>query len=450
MNNSDFTYKSIFNNLKDRFELHSDKAENEAIIEYIKNGSEFAGTNVWVLILAIFIASVGLNVNSTAVIIGAMLISPLMGPIMGIGLGIGINDLDLIKKAFKNLSIAAIFSIFTSALYFLITPLNEAQSELLARTTPTIWDVIIAFVGGLAGAIAITRKDKSNALPGVAIATALMPPLCTAGYGLANGNLIFFLGAFYLFFINSVFISFSTFLVIRFLKLPKVLFLDREKENRVKKYIFLFVTFTIIPSIYLAYNIVSKSIFESNANQFIKNEFINNKSIILHKDINFKTNTIELLVGGDTISEKDRSTLSNKLERYNISSTKLIIKDSNANIQSELNTIKKSILDDMIRKNVETLEEKDSRIEKLESQLEVQNNQFNSKEIFEELKAQYPSCESLILHSSLKIEKLSDEPMPITIVVIKISSNLTKADKKRINDWLQIRTKSKEMEIFYK
>ena len=178
--------------IKKRFELHEGKASDQEIIEDIREGAELSGTNLWVLILAIFIASIGLNVNSTAVIIGAMLISPLMGPIMGIGLGVGIFDFELIKKSFLNLTIAAIFSILTSCFYFLISPLGEAHSELLARTTPSIWDVIIAFVGGLAGVIASTRKEKTNVLPGVAIATALMPPLCTAGYGIAKGNIYFF------------------------------------------------------------------------------------------------------------------------------------------------------------------------------------------------------------------------------------------------------------------
>ena len=170
---------------KELFSLDEDKADEKEIVYTIKKGVEFKGTNVWVLVFAIFIASIGLNVNSTAVIIGAMLISPLMGPIMGIGLGIGINDFELIKRAFKNLAIATLISVSTSALYFLISPLSEAQSELLARTTPTIWDVLIALFGGLAGIVAATRKYSSNVIPGVAIATALMPPLCTAGYGIA-------------------------------------------------------------------------------------------------------------------------------------------------------------------------------------------------------------------------------------------------------------------------
>ncbi|MGF1925296.1 MAG: TIGR00341 family protein, partial [Bacteroidia bacterium] len=199
-------YRIIKRFIRYRFSLHEDSAEENDIVESIRRNVEFRGANLWTLIFAVFIASIGLNVNSTAVIIGAMLVSPLMGPIMGIGLGVGTNDFELVKKGLRNLTIATVFSIATSTLYFYITPLHDASSELLARTSPSIWDVFIAGFGGLAGIVAATRREKSNVIPGVAIATALMPPLCTAGYGIASGNLYFFLGAIYLYFINSVFI----------------------------------------------------------------------------------------------------------------------------------------------------------------------------------------------------------------------------------------------------
>ena len=218
--------------IRDRFNLETDKADELETIEYIRKNVEFKGPNLWILIFAIFIASIGLNVNSTAVIIGAMLISPLMGPILGIGTGAAINDLDLLKKAFNNLAIATLFGVATSTIYFSISPLSDAQSELLARTNPTIWDVLIAFFGGLAGIVAGSRKEKSNAVPGVAIATALMPPLCTAGYGLATGNLYYFLGAFYLYFINGVFISVATYLIVRLLRYPCLLYTSPSPRDR--------------------------------------------------------------------------------------------------------------------------------------------------------------------------------------------------------------------------
>ena len=180
------------------FDVRQDKEDELETIDTISKGIEFKGTNLWVLIFATFIASLGLNTNSTAVIIGAMLISPLMGPIMGFGVGLGISDFDMIKRSFRNFATATIFSVITSSFYFMISPISEAQSELLARTQPTVYDVLIAFFGGLAGIIASSTKSKGNVIPGVAIATALMPPLCTAGYGIATGNLYYFFGAFYL------------------------------------------------------------------------------------------------------------------------------------------------------------------------------------------------------------------------------------------------------------
>ena len=194
-----FAIKSF---LGEYLDLRKDKDNELATVDSIRKGVEFKGANLWILIFAIFMASLGLNVNSTAVIIGAMLISPLMGPIMGFGLGLGIYDYDLIKRSFRNFATATVFSVITSTLFFLISPISEAQSELLARTQPTVYDVLIAFFGGLAGIVASSTKSKGNVIPGVAIATALMPPLCTAGFGLASGNLYYFFGAFYLYFIN--------------------------------------------------------------------------------------------------------------------------------------------------------------------------------------------------------------------------------------------------------
>ena len=221
-NASGSPFDSLRRFLRDRFDLGEDSALQDEVVDNICRGVDFRGTNLWVLIFATFVASLGLNVNSTAVIIGAMLISPLMGPIMGMGLSVGINDFDLLKRSVRNFGLMVLVSILTSTLYFVVSPLSGAQSELLARTVPTTYDVLIAFFGGLAGIVAQSRRDRtSTVIPGVAIATALMPPLCTAGYGLATLQLNYFLGAFYLFFINTVFIAIATFVVVRFLKYRK-------------------------------------------------------------------------------------------------------------------------------------------------------------------------------------------------------------------------------------
>ena len=211
----------------------TEDSDAQTTIDNISKGVVFRGVNVWILVFAIVVASIGLNVNSTAVIIGAMLISPLMSPIMGLGLGVGINDNDLIRKSLKNFLIMVIVSLIASSTYFLLTPLSDAQSELLARTKPTIFDVLIAFFGGLAGIIASSRKqEKVTVVAGVAIATALMPPLCTAGYGIGTGQFIYFFGAFYLFFINSFFIALATFIMVRYLKFPQKQYVNLVKEKR--------------------------------------------------------------------------------------------------------------------------------------------------------------------------------------------------------------------------
>lgn len=267
------------------FDVRQEKEDELETIESIRKGIEFKGTNLWVLIFATFVASLGLNTNSTAVIIGAMLISPLMGPIMGFGLGLGISDFDLIKRSFRNFATATVFSVITSTLFFLISPISEAQSELLARTQPTVYDVLIAFFGGLAGIVASSTKSKGNVIPGVAIATALMPPLCTAGFGLASGNLYYFFGAFYLYFINTVFISLATYVVVRLLKYPKKVFLNKQREKIVTRYVGVIVFFTIVPSLFLSYNLIRASYFNDRVRTFVADELSFPNTQILSKTV---------------------------------------------------------------------------------------------------------------------------------------------------------------------
>lgn len=242
--------------LADFFDLDADRASMQEITERIEGGALLKGTNMAILVLAMFIASIGLNMNSTAVIIGAMLISPLMGGIMAIGYGMATYDTAYVRKSFLRLLFQISFCILTSTIYFYISPISTASSELLARTEPTIWDVLIALFGGLAGIIGITRKEKSNVIPGVAIATALMPPLCTAGYGIANQSLKFFSGALYLFCINGVFICLATFIVLKIIKIPAKQYVSLQVLRRQKFYLAIVGTITVIPSIYMAYQSV--------------------------------------------------------------------------------------------------------------------------------------------------------------------------------------------------
>ena len=245
------------------------KTAKKYVIKQITNGINFQGSNLWILIFAVFIASLGLNVNSTAVIIGAMLISPLMGPIIGMGLALGIADLDLFKQSIKNYLVSTFISVITATIYFTLSPITDAQSELLARTSPTLYDVLIALFGGAAGFLAMSTKGRNNVVPGVAIATALMPPLCTAGYGLAVQNTSYFFGAFYLYFINTVFIAFTTCLGVRFLRFHRKQFINREKMRRVNFYIVSIIIITIIPASYMTWNIIKQSVFENNIENFV-------------------------------------------------------------------------------------------------------------------------------------------------------------------------------------
>jgi uncharacterized hydrophobic protein (TIGR00271 family) len=336
--------------LTHRFNLQEDKADEDKIVLSIRKNIDFRGANLWALIFAIFIASIGLNVNSTAVIIGAMLISPIMGPVMGIGLGIGINDLEMVKKGGKNLLVATIIAIITSTIYFLITPLHEAQSELLARTSPSIWDVFIAFFGGMAGMVAASRKEKNNVIPGVAIATALMPPLCTAGFALAMGNWYFFLGAIYLYFINSVFIAIATFLMARYLKMHRKVFDDQRVEKRVTRYVVFIVVVTILPSIYMAYRIVNKSIFESNAHKFVEEQFHFANTQVVSKNYIYtkQKKAIDLLLIGALLDRPVIDSLKRNMNQYRLRNVQLIIHQGlDARQQLDLSQIKASILEDV-------------------------------------------------------------------------------------------------------
>ena len=317
---------NIFNRVRFHFDLRSDLEKEQVIIEEITRGVSFRGANLWVLIVAIFIASLGLNVNSTAVIIGAMLISPLMGPIIGMGLAVGINDLDLLKRALKNFSFATLISVLTAMLYFLISPLEEAQSELLARTTPTIYDVLIAFFGGAAGIIALsTRGRGGNVIPGVAIATALMPPLCTAGYGLATWQLSFFFGAFYLFFINTVFISLSTFVGVRLMGFRHHELPTPERARRARHILIIIVVATILPALLMTISIIRTSIFENNLRHFIADELAQTGTQILSSGTDAATKELRIVAVGRTITDVQQRAASAHMAQYGLGGYKLSV-----------------------------------------------------------------------------------------------------------------------------
>lgn len=308
------------------FDLRSD-TDYEKTDEFIRNNVDFRSANAWTLVFAIFVASVGLNVNSTAVIIGAMLISPLMGPIVGAGYGLGINDFVLVKRSFRNLLIALVISVLTSTAYFIISPFDEAQSELLARTAPNFYDVLIAFFGGAAGIVALSRKEKGNAIPGVAIATALMPPLCTVGYGIANLEWKYSLGALYLFIINSVFISVTSYLFVRYLRFKKVSYADRNEQIRKDRLIAVVATVVIVPSLVTAWLLLQESTFKLKAAQFVDRELKRNGILITERRFEFHWDRriISVQLVGDSLSKRELQLIEEKKVLYGLADAKLEI-----------------------------------------------------------------------------------------------------------------------------
>ena len=314
--------KSLWQVIKGYFNTLPDKENEKDTIQQISNSVAFHGANLWVLIFAILIASLGLNVNSTAVIIGAMLISPLMGPIIGMGLAVGITDLELLKRSARHYLVATVISVITAMLYFIITPLTEAQSELLARTSPTLYDVLIALAGGAAGILALSTKGKGNVLPGVAIATALMPPLCTAGYGLAVGNLSFFFGAFYLYFINTVFIALTTFLGVRMLRFKRKAAIDEARLAVVNRYIIGAVVLTMLPATYMTVNIVRESVKENAILRFVKNEFEAKGAQIISHKVDDENNSLNIITVGKRLTDSDIELAQKAMDTYQLADLK--------------------------------------------------------------------------------------------------------------------------------
>ena len=360
--------------LRYKLRLPNDKDNIQQTINLVRAGAIMTGPNLWVLVVAIFTASLGLNVNSTAVIIGAMLISPLMGPIMAMGMGVAISDFDLVLKSLKNFGIAVVLSIVTSTLYFAISPLKVPGSELLARTTPTIYDVLIAVFGGLAGIIAGSgRLRQSNVIPGVAIATALMPPLCTVGFGIANLNPTYIFGAFYLFFINAVFISLSTYLIVRFLKYPHVKILLAKRALQLRRAIGFLVLITIIPSVYFTWRIVTRYIFDERVKQFVTSEFQGQRRVVLKTETIFNDThpEIQLSLLGPEMDSVELQALNTSLKKYNLEHATLSLTQGLGGVTKGGQVL--GSISNAIEKNRDALQELYQELSELKNQ--VQTNQ---------------------------------------------------------------------------
>lgn len=420
------------------FKLFEEKEDFELVIENIEKSVPFKGTNLWILIFAIIIASLGLNVNSTAVIIGAMLISPLMGPIMGMGLSLGTNDLSLLRKSIQNYLFSLVVGLLTSAVYFFISPINDAYSEILSRTQPNIYDVLIAFFGGLAGVLAYSSKQKGNVIPGVAIATALMPPLCTAGYGLATLQWNFFFGAFYLFLINTVFIALSTLITVRYLKFPVKHLLNEKQELTNKRIIWAVTLLTIIPSLYFGYNFIQDNRFVSKANNFIEAQAKLPNQYLLNKNIEANKRKIVLTYGGAKLKEVELEFLQKNFKNYGFSkSAELEINQGFSYLENNENN------------NMSIISEKDALIIKLQNKYDslMQDNVLG-KSIFQEMKVIYPNVESVSLTKALN--NTDSLTIPITYCIINSNKKVDTNQLFMLRNWLKVRLKADSLDVILK
>ena len=440
--------QTLWQIIKRYFNVLPDKDGEKYVIKQITNGINFQGSNLWILIFAVFIASLGLNVNSTAVIIGAMLISPLMGPIIGMGLALGIADLDLFKQSIKNYLVSTFISVVTATIYFTLSPITDAQSELLARTSPTLYDVLIALFGGAAGFLAMSTKGRNNVVPGVAIATALMPPLCTAGYGLAVQNTTFFFGAFYLYFINTVFIAFTTCLGVRFLHFHRKQFINREKMRRVNLYIVSIIIITIIPASYMTWNIIKQSVFENNIENFVTKELNYSGTNILSHQYDLKTKTLHVVAVGNPISTDSIAKAQKTMTNYQLDGYALkVIQGSNSDSLLLLQHKNKGQL--MVgEKNTAEWQELAYRNNVLEKQLNSYTHYpVLANDMKEELKVVCPEAKSIMLSKASESFVDSASIKNYIVAVVKTNKTLAQDNRKQLYDWLKVKVKSDSLEL---
>lgn len=430
------------------FNALPDKTDETAIVEQISDGVTFRGANLWVLIFAIFIACLGLNLNSTAVIIGAMLISPLMGPIIGMGLAVGRADLELLKRSLTNYGVSTVISVLTAALYFQLTPLTEAQSELLARTSPTLYDVLIALFGGAAGILAISTGGKGNVIPGVAIATALMPPLCTAGYGLAMGEWSFFFGACYLFFINTVFIALATYLGVRLLQFKPKQFVDKARLAVVNRYIAVIVVVTMLPAVYMTTQIIRQSVFENHVKQFVKQELNHPGTRILSEQADRETKTLDVVALGAALPNDMIEAARQRLADYQLAdyqlnviqgaqSDSLLLARNNAGTQQSLSGQDQQHLV-LQTERVAQLERETADYRRLDAL---------AREIAGEVKAVCPKVESIGLSKITETPVDSGAVHSYVLAVANSRTPLPATDRDRLAQWLKVRTKADSLSL---
>lgn len=460
--NLKFSFSTFFKSLIVYFKTIvniRNEVDYEGSVVAIKKDIDFKGANVWVLGASIVIASIGLNVNSTAVIIGAMLVSPLMGPIVGVGLSVGINDFKLLIRSLKSLGTAVLISVIVSTIYFLLTPFGEVQSELIARTRPNLLDVLIAVFSGVALIVAKSQRGTiASVIFGVAIATALMPPLCTAGYGLANANWEFFFGAFYLFLINSVFIALSTWLIVKYLKYPLATYMNPERQKKVKNYILIISLLIIVPSGFTFWNTIQENIFKTNAEKFVTENFEFEGTDVINKKITYAKDSlslIEVYLLGDVISADTEKKLIKNMAKYDLSKVKLKLyqsKDKSDELAGKLSAqVKSGILEDIYHKNEKLLNDKDAKISFLEDELvKYKSDTIPYEAIKNEMAIQYKSVVAMAYGKTVRTNFKSEQDTVPTFY-IQWNSNLTPEEvsyrKKSMQDWLKVRLNDDKVRV---
>ncbi len=417
----------------------SDEIDYENASISIRKNIAFRGTNVFILACAIIIASVGLNVNSIPVIIGAMLISPVMGPIMGFGLGLGTQDNELVKNAMKNFAVMVAISILASSLFFVLSPLSLANpSELLARTRPTIYDVFIALFGGFAGIIETSRKDKGSVITGVAIATALMPPLCTVGYGISiwKGSVIF--GALYLFLINSIFIALATFAAVKYFRFPLVE-TSGEKKRLSKSVMYLLLVVVIVPSVITAISVVKENNFMSHADRVVAENKNLGKCFIYDYKATYtrKSATLELFLAGEPPTDDAKKKFYNCAETYGITRSQIVFHEDATSMREDLSEAE--IVKGIYEHNEKQINRLNDSIAKLETVIaDFKSKEIPTAAISKELFAQYPDITELSLTQGSSVDAEGIETEQI-VAFITANNPMDEELHDRIERWLKVR-----------
>ena len=441
-------FNTIREFLKTTLNLTND-VDIPAASENIRKNIPFRGPNVYILIVAIIIASVGLNVNSIPVIIGAMLISPLMGPITGLGLGLGTNDRELVLFSIKNLLVMVGISLLAATLYFILTPLEiDNPTELLARTRPTIYDVFIALFGGLAGVLETARKEKGTVISGVAIATALMPPLCTVGYGIANLSWQYTIGALFLFSINCIFIAMAAYLMAKFLKFP----VKPVEQHRTRYFILSYALVILLAatSVVTGYHVIRENNFTKLANRFVKKNQNIGKTYIYDSQVNIdnKPYMLELRLAGETLNEDTKEMLLRDAENYGIMRSQIVIhEDATVQVDRFNET---EIVKNLIATNASNIQVRDDSIKVLNAQIALYKQQeLPAKQLAEELQVQLPSITRLTLAKGTALEQnvvMSEEQV---VVVAHCSTMPSEEEKARVYEWLKVRLQIDSLEIIF-